>query len=78
MSKKREEETMVRVDDIRRNLKELMKREIANLPELIAKLPPDQHLNVLFKLMPFVLPKVDKMAARSGESPIWSENLFSD
>lgn len=66
MSKKKKD-TEVKVDDMRQNLKELMNREIANLPKLIEQLPPEQRINVVFKLMPFVLPKVDKVGAHSGE-----------
>lgn len=64
---KKKKDTEVKVDDMRQNLKELMNREIANLPELIEHLPPEQRINVVFKLMPFVLPKVDKVGAHSGE-----------
>ena len=52
---------------MRQTLKELMNREIANLPELIEQLPPEQRINVVFKLMPFVLPKVETVNAKSGE-----------
>lgn len=64
---KKKKDTEVKVDDMRQNLKELINREIANLPELIEHLPPEQRINVVFKLMPFVLPKVDKVGAHSGE-----------
>ncbi len=65
--KKKETDTEVKVDDMRQTLKELMNREIANLPELIEQLPPEQRINVVFKLMPFVLPKVETVNAKSGE-----------
>lgn len=65
--KKKDTDTEVKVDDMRQTLKELMSREIANLPELIEQLPPEQRINVVFKLMPFVLPKVETVNAKSGE-----------
>lgn len=65
--KKKDTDTEVKVDDMRQTLKELMNREIANLPELIEQLPPEQRINVVFKLMPFVLPKVETVNAKSGE-----------
>ena len=75
-SKKKEknEQKEIRVDDMRQVLKELMNREIAKLPELIEQLPPDQRINMVFKLMPFVLPKVNTVNAKSGEAI----NMFSD
>ncbi len=66
MSKK-QKQTEIRVDEMRQRLKELMHREIANLPELIEQLPPEQRINMVFKLMPFVLPKVETVSAKSGE-----------
>ena len=68
MSKKKtDKQAEATVDDMRQCLKEMMNREIANLPELIEHLPPEQRINVVFKLMPFELPKVDKLGAHSGE-----------
>ncbi len=66
--RKKIEQTEIRVDDMRQVLKELMNREIAKLPELIEQLPPDQRINMVFKLMPFVLPKVNTVNAKSGEA----------
>ncbi len=66
--KKTKEQTEIKVDNMRQTLKELMNREIANLPELIEQLPPDQRINIVFKLMPFVLPKVNTVNAKSGET----------
>lgn len=65
---KKKEQKEIRVDDMRQVLKELMNREIAKLPELIEQLPPDQRINMVFKLMPFVLPKVNTVNAKSGET----------
>lgn len=68
MSKKKtDKQAEATVDDMRQCLKEMMNREIANLPNLIEQLPPEQRINVVFKMMPFVLPKVDKVSAHSGE-----------
>ena len=65
---KKKEQTKIRVDDMRQVRKELMNREIAKLPELIEQLPPDQRINMVFKLMPFVLPKVNTVNAKAGEA----------
>ena len=74
MSKKTDKQNEVTVDDMRRCLKEMMHREITNLPDLVEQLPTEQRIGVVLKMMPFVLPKVDKVSAKSGE-PM---DLFSD
>jgi hypothetical protein len=73
-SKKSDKQAEVKVDEMRQSLKELMKREIANLPDLIEQLPPEQRINMVFKLMPFVLPKVNTVHPKSGEA----RDLFAD
>lgn len=67
MSDKTDKQIEVTVSDMRRCLKEMMNREIANLPELIEQLPTEQRIGVVLKMMPFVLPKVEKVNAKSGE-----------
>lgn len=74
MSKKTDKQNEVTVSDMRKTLKVTMNREIANLPNLIEQLPTEQRIDVVLKMMPFVLPKVDKVSAKSGE-PI---DLFGD
>ena len=53
--------------NIREELKELMQKEIEQLPETLKGLEPKDRLNVLCKLMPFVLPKVESVNHESGE-----------
>lgn len=74
MSEKTDKQNEVTVSDMRKSLKEMMNREIANLPNLIEQLPTEQRIDVVLKMMPFVLPKVDKASAKSGE-PM---DLFGD
>jgi hypothetical protein len=47
--------------NIRETLKELMQKELEALPETLSGLEPLQRLNVLCKLIPFVLPKVESV-----------------
>lgn len=47
--------------NIRETLKELMQKELEQLPETLKGLEPVQRLNILCKLMPFVLPKVESV-----------------
>jgi hypothetical protein len=52
---------------LRDTLKDVMQKELNQLPDLLEKLPPSERLNVLCKLMPFVFPKVEAINASDGE-----------
>lgn len=56
-----------KVGDIRATLKELFRAEIERLPEALNALDEKDRLVFLCKLMPFVLPKVEAVAATKGE-----------
>ena len=49
------------------NIKELMKKEFEQLPETFKKIDPIQRLNILCKLIPYVLPKVEAVHSEKGE-----------
>lgn len=53
--------------NIRDTLKDLMQKELEQLPETLKELDPVQRLNVLCKLMPYVLPKTDSVKHTLGE-----------
>lgn len=53
--------------DLRKTLKALIKAELEQLPETLKDLEPLQRLNILIKLMPFVMPKVDSVHHNIGE-----------
>ena len=53
--------------NIRETLKEMMQKEIEKLPETLKELEPAQRLNILCRMMPFVLPKVESIHHESGE-----------
>lgn len=53
--------------NIRETLKELMQKEIERLPDTLKELDPVQRLNILCKLMPYVLPKVESVDYTLGE-----------
>ena len=55
------------VVDIRDTLKELIREELEQLPKTLKDLEPVQRLNVLCKLMPYVLPKVESITHTLGE-----------
>ena len=49
------------IRDLGSSLRTVIDREITNLPELIKELPPEQRINVILRLMPYVFPKVNKV-----------------
>jgi len=56
-----------RIKNIRETLKDLMQKELDQLPETLKGLEPIQRLNILCKLIPFVLPKVESVHSETGE-----------
>jgi len=58
------------VSNIRNTLKELMLKEIEQLPNTLKELEPLQRLNILCKLIPYVLPKVEAVHSERGEPEI--------
>lgn len=53
--------------NIRETLKCLMQNELEKLPETLKELDPVQRLNILCKLMPYVLPKTESVKHTLGE-----------
>jgi len=64
--------------DIRETLKEFVQKEIEQLPETLKTLTPAQRLNVLCKLMPYVLPKTESVKPDYGEPDdiTWENGLW--
>jgi len=54
-------------NNIRDTLKSLIQQEIAQLPETLKGLDPVQRLNILCKLIPYVMPKVESVSPYTGE-----------
>ena len=53
--------------NIRDTLKDLMQKELAQLPNTLNELDPAVRLNILCKLIPYVLPKVESVTHKMGE-----------
>lgn len=53
--------------DLRRLLKATIKKEIERLPEYLQSLETKDRVNVLCKMLPFVLPKVESVHFEEGE-----------
>lgn len=60
--------------NIRDTLKEMMQKEIDCLPDALKELQPAQRLNILCKLIPYVLPKVESVTHSLGEPESKTEN----
>jgi hypothetical protein len=55
------------IKDLRENLKELVQKEIKDLPKHLESLEPIERINVLTRLMPYVFPKVQTVHLTQGE-----------
>lgn len=55
------------VSNIRETLKDIMQKEINSLPETLQTLEPLQRINILCKLIPYVLPKIEAIHSEQGE-----------
>lgn len=53
--------------ELRKTLKEMIKNELESLPETLSKLEPKERLNIVCKLLPFVIPKVEAVHPSAGE-----------
>ena len=60
--------------NIRDTLKEMMQKEIESLPDTLKELEPVQRLNILCKLIPYVLPKVESVTHTQGEPESETKN----
>jgi hypothetical protein len=47
--------------NIRETLKEMMQKEFEQLPDTLKTLEPVQRLNIICKLIPFILPKIESV-----------------
>ena len=61
---------------IRETLKDLMQKELEQLPETLKDLEPVQRLNILCKFMPYVLPKVESVTHTLGEPGAETKGWF--
>lgn len=56
--------------ELRTVLKDVFYEELRNLPELLKDLPPKERLELVIRLAPFVLPKVNPVGMSTDEP--WS------
>ena len=53
--------------ELRRVLKHMVDNELQNLQDNINGLEPKERIELLIKLLPYVMPKVQTVSARDGE-----------
>jgi hypothetical protein len=53
--------------EVRQTLKDILNREIERIPAHLESLPPKERLEFVYKMAPYVLPKVEAVSAKSGE-----------
>lgn len=57
--------------ELREVLKNFVFSELEALPETLAALPTEKRADILVKILPFVLPKVDSVNYSNGEPDLW-------
>ncbi len=53
--------------ELRKLLKNILAKEIENIPDLLKELEPKDRLELIIKLIPFILPKVEPVNLSEGE-----------
>lgn len=56
-----------KASNLRETLKGIVMAELETLPETIKELEPDKRLNIVCKLMPYVMPRVESVHFEKGE-----------
>ena len=58
-------------NNLRDILKSVFENELREIPKLLDELEPNERLNFICKLMPFVFPKVNNVHLNEGEPSEW-------
>ena len=53
--------------ELRAALKDLLHQELQNLPDHLNKLEPKDRLDILIKMLPYALPKIDTVHYKENE-----------
>ena len=67
MGKAKQDEITVTTKSLHRTLKDVMARELAQLPELLEALPPQERIKAVLQLLPYTTPKVETCSNDFGE-----------
>ena len=60
--------------ELRKTLKGIIANELERLPQTLDELPGKERLELLIKLLPFCMPKVESIGGYYDDDP-WSVNL---
>jgi len=60
--------------DIRETLKDIMQKEISELPKRLETLDDEKRLGIVCKLMPYVFPKIETVEVSHGENKQWYDD----
>ena len=58
---KNESKTGATSSELRQRLKEVMRKEIEHLPDLLEQLTPEDRAKTVIKLLPFFVPQVERV-----------------
>lgn len=62
-----QKEKLVKGRDLRATLRQIVEKELDSLPETLADLEPQKRLELIVKLLPYTVPRVDKVASSTWE-----------
>jgi len=62
--------------ELRNILKDIVSQELENMPGLLNKLEPEKRLEILVKLLAYVLPKIEPVQAKQDEPSEFGLDLF--
>jgi hypothetical protein len=57
--------------ELRIVLKNVIAKELENIPENLDKLEPKERMEMIVKLIPYVLPKIETISMDRGEPESW-------
>lgn len=63
-------ENQVSSEELRQSLKEVLAKEISQLPVLMGQLPPEERVKTIIKLLPFFVPQTEKVQS-ALDSGVW-------
>ena len=64
------------VKDLSQQLKDWLQEEIDQLPEYLSELEPKDRLNFVAKLIPYIMPKVEKVHPQKWETNSFGGPIF--
>ena len=60
-------EKIVKGRDLRATLRQIVEKELESLPDTLVDLEPQKRLDLVVKLLPYTVPRVDKVANSAWE-----------